>query len=275
VAYKEGDAYQSKGWWNIDPGECKIVIGGDLKRRYYYFRANATGREFTGGEYAFCTVKDVFTITGDENCAGRGYDNTMFKKLDTGKSAKEFTLNLVPAEQPVAPPTQAGKYGEPYSDNVIFQECLTADGERFCSFHASGTKFYVYDDGRSPQSVFSTLKSFYPGTPISVSGDLVSVYDRTAEVVLRDVVPRPFSDNEELLGKLEGYWYAVDDPNAQFNIVGSERENQYDGQIMGLEYLSVRESCEEYSGAGPYLYVREEESGESYCCLTSAPVRQI
>lgn len=265
VAFKNGDAYVSKGWWNIVPGECKIVIGGDLKQRYYYFRANATGREFTGGEYAFCTIGDAFDIVGDENCASRGYTKTLFKKLDTGKSAKEFTLNLVPADPPVQSGGQPGQYGEPYSDNVIFQECTSADNERFCSFHASGTKFYLYDDGRTPQSVFSTMKSLLPGTPIFVQGDLVGVYDRTAEVVLRSVEHRAHSENDVLLNKLEGYWYSVDDPNAQFNIIGAERENQYDGQIMGLEYLSVREQCDNYSGAGPYLYAREEETGESYC----------
>ncbi|NOX74804.1 MAG: DUF1036 domain-containing protein [Alphaproteobacteria bacterium] len=265
VAFKDGESYVSKGWWNIDPGACKTVIGGDLTRRYYYFRAIATGRDFTGAEYAFCTVQASFDIVGDENCQSRGYDKSLFKKLDTGKSAKDFTLNLVMADPPAPVGEQAGTYGEPYSDFVVFQECRLRDGANFCAFHANGTKFFVYDDGRTPQRIFSILKGFDYGTPISVKGDLVGVYDTTAEVVLRDVYERGYDRSDALLEQMQGYWYAVDDPNAQFNILGAERENQYDGQIMETEYLSIQESCNEFSGAGPYLYARDEEIGEGLC----------
>jgi uncharacterized membrane protein len=265
VAFKDGDSYSSKGWWNINPGDCKIVIGGDLKRRYYYFRAIATGREFTGAEYAFCTVQASFDIVGDENCTSRGYDKSLFKKLDTGKSAKDFTLNLVVSDPSAPLGVQAGKYGEPYSDNVVFQECSFRDGANYCAFHGNGTKFFIYDDGRTPQSVLSTLRGFLPGTPISVSGDLVGVYDTTAEVVLREVYERGYDRSDALLEQMQGYWYAVDDANAQFNILGAERENQYDGALSGTEYLSIQESCNEFSGGGPYLYAREEETGEGYC----------
>ena len=274
VAYKDGENWKSSGWWNIDPGECKTVIGGDLTQRFYYYRATATGRTFAGGNYVFCTQKDVFTIVGEQgNCAARGYDDNEFRKLDTGKKAKEFTLNLVPsapepapAPAPVpAPPSQtSGTYGEPYSDSATLQDCVTETEQPYCSFHSGGTKFFVYDDGRSPEFIFSVLGNLDIGTPIAVKGDLVEVFDSTAEVVLRDVTVRPYTNADSILSRMQGYWYAVDDPNAQFNILGSERENQYDGQISGTDYLSVQSHCDEYPG-GPFLYAREEDTQEYYC----------
>ncbi len=270
VAFKDGGSYVSKGWWNIDPGDCKIVVGGDLTRRYYYFRATATGREFNGAEYAFCTIQQSFDIVGDENCTARGYQKSLFKKLDTGESAKDFTLNLVPAKSAPKPKilgsgSQPGQYGEPYSNDVTFQDCASEGDAEFCSFHSSGTKFFVYNDGRTPQSLFNVMRGFDYGTPIRVEGDLAGVYDSTAEVVLRNLTVRPYTDADATLNRLAGYWYSVEDPNSQFNILGAERENQYDGQIMGLDYLSVQSYCNEFSGGGQYLYAREEGTNESYC----------
>ena len=277
VAYKDGDNWRSVGWWNIDPGECKLVIGGDLQRRYYYYRATATGRTFNGDDYYFCTRQEAYEAIGEQgNCPARGYDKSEFRKLDTGKTARDFTLNLVPAGGDAVTPAPApapapapgnapGTYGEPYSNAAILQECISGDGPAYCAFHADGTKLYVYDDGRTPQFVLTAMRALDPGTPIAVSGDLVEVFDATAEVVLRDITVRPYSDNDWLLKRMQGYWYAVDDPNAQFNILGAERENQYDGQMMGLEFLSVQNWCDDSPGNGPFLVARDPETGEAFC----------
>ncbi|MCF4098461.1 DUF1036 domain-containing protein [Maritalea mediterranea] len=276
IGYSSDGGWVSEGWWNIDPGACKTTISGDLKNRYYYYRANMSGDPFATGDYSFCTTKEAFTIKGDENCVDRGYDAMGFRKLDTGETATHFTLTLNDnrksqkdaAAKTVTPPpvssTGPGTYGEPYSDNVILQGCVS-DGGRQCNFHARGTSFFVYDDGRTPQFVFTTMEALDPGTPLSVEGDLEAVYDRTADVVLQDVSVRPWSEYDGLLNQLQGHWYSEDDPNSQFTILGAERENTYDGSFMGVEYLWVSERCDQFEGGGPYLYAREEETGESYC----------
>lgn len=279
VAYKDGDNWKSAGWWNIDPGECKVVIGGDLTQRYYYYRATSPGRTFKGGTYNFCTQSEVFTILGEQgNCTARGYDSNAFRKLDTGKSAKDFTLNLVPADEAKEPETApepapkpkvdqslSGKYGEPYTDNVTLQECITDTEQPACTFHRGGTKFYVYDDGRTPEFVFTAMKALNPGTPITVSGDLVEVFDATAEVVLRDITVRPYDAADTALNDMQGYWYSTEDPKSQFNILGAEKEDQYDGQITGLQFLSVQDFCDDFNNGGLYLYAREPETQEGYC----------
>ncbi|WP_424978460.1 DUF1036 domain-containing protein [Leisingera sp. S232] len=273
IGYSSEGEWVSEGWWNIPAAECKTLVSGDLKKRYYYYRANASGEAFASGDYSFCTTTQVFTIHGDSNCGARGYDTQGFRKLDTGETATHFTLTLNAAGSNPAPATQTpaapsgstpGTYGEPYTDNVILQECHS-EGGRECSFHAGGTKFFVRDDGRTPQFVFSVMEALDIGTPLTVEGDLEAIYDRTADVVLRDVTVRPWTQHDGLLGKLQGHWYAEDDPNAQFTVLGAERENTYDGAYSGRDYLSVSEWCRDFEGGGPYLYAREEETGEDYC----------
>ena len=35
VGYKVGEDWTSEGWWTIEPGSCKVPVGGVLKNRYY------------------------------------------------------------------------------------------------------------------------------------------------------------------------------------------------------------------------------------------------
>ncbi len=72
IAYKDGDDWRSEGWWNIDVNECKDVVKGELKQRYYYYRATHKGQEVKAGDYNFCSTSKVFDIIGDEDCASRG-----------------------------------------------------------------------------------------------------------------------------------------------------------------------------------------------------------
>ncbi len=96
IGYKSGDAWVSEGWWNVNPGACATVIGGDLQNRYYYYRAEIDGGPFDGEGYTFCTTPSEYTIYGDSNCRGRGYAQEDFRQIDTGAKATEFTLTLVP-----------------------------------------------------------------------------------------------------------------------------------------------------------------------------------
>lgn len=291
IGYKADGEWVSEGWWNINADACSTPIKGDLKSRFYYYLSKASGWTFEDENIVFCTTSKVFTITGDENCEGRGYDKGRFRKIDTGKTAKHYTQHLAAFSHPKAPASKAsepktpapqaeaapqpapfhgaapGTYGEPYADAVIFQECFAPQGEgiAYCAFHASGTKFFVYDDGRTPPFVFAALRALNPGTPLQVEGDLESIYDITADVVLRDVTVRPWSDLVGQLELLQGQWYAMDDPNAQFTVLGAERTNTYGGAFTGLEYLSVQTWCDSYQGADYYLSARDEETGEYYC----------
>ena len=78
-----GGVWTSEGWWQLSAGECKTVMGRDLGRRYFYYRATTPGGDFDG-PFSFCSKPTAFTIAGDKDCAARGYDKTRFRKVDTG-----------------------------------------------------------------------------------------------------------------------------------------------------------------------------------------------
>jgi uncharacterized membrane protein len=275
IGYKKDGDWMSEGWWSIDAGACKTPVSGGLKSRYYYYLSKSSGWEFTDENIAFCTESNVFTIVGDQDCAQRGYEKSYFRKIDTGKTAKQFTQFLssyshqtatapVPA-QPQATETEPGTWGEPYaSGTAIFQSCVDETEAPFCTFHADGYKFFVNDDGRTPQSVMDRLREYLPGNPIEVQGDLVGIYDRTADVVLRQVLPRQWGTWDSTLNKMQGQWYADGDPASMFTILGAEKINTYDGAYMGLDYLNMSNSCDGFEG-GPYLSVTDETTNDALC----------
>ena len=268
ASMKEGE-WVASGWWVAEPAECVSPVKGDLRNRYYYYRATTPDGVFIEGDTYFCVSQEVFDAPGQGNCEARGYQERGFAKLDTGTEATHFRLSLHDADRPAPTssggPKPAGTYGEPYSDNVNLQGCISEGDARYCEFHASGTKFIVFDDGRTPQYVFSIMETLDPGTPLFVEGDLEAIYDRTADVVLRDVSVRSWERSDSILHSLQGQWYSVDDPNSQFTVLGSERDNTYDGGYMGRDYLSVSAWCGDFEGGGPYLYARDEETGDDYC----------
>lgn len=101
VAYndKGKGSWVSEGWWGLDPGECYVPtpLKGDLKNRYYYYYAKDGDGGYWGGDpdegYMYCTDSQPFTIHGDA-CASRGYTQRSFEEVDTGKTAKHYTVDL-------------------------------------------------------------------------------------------------------------------------------------------------------------------------------------
>ena len=109
IAYKAAGEWVSEGWWNIPPGECKTPVG-ELASRYYYYRAEVDGGDFDGQGYTFCTTPEEYTITGNRDCAARGYDAEEFAEIDVGDYTK-FIFTLVPPEDLAAPPEAPAEVG--------------------------------------------------------------------------------------------------------------------------------------------------------------------
>lgn len=276
IGYKSDEDWVSEGWWNIQPDNCVMPVKGDLNNRYYYVLAKSKGWTFEHGNIAFCTTPEVFTIVGDQACGERGYDKGLFTQVDTGKTAIEFSVALsaymtrIPTDDASSltggvPRPAAGTHGEPYASAVTFQQCDFDIDPGYCAFYVDGFRLIASDDGRSVRSIFPLLADFVPGTPMQVSGDLVEIYDSTAELVLYDVETRPPTDNDRMLDQLQGYWYAVTDPADQFNFLGSERIGYYDGSYSGTDSISVQDQCDRFSAQGPYLSRRDQETGEIFC----------
>jgi uncharacterized membrane protein len=276
VGYKTDAGWTSSGWWNVDPGQCKTPLTGDLEYQVYYYLAEANGRVFADEGYTFCTRSTAFDITGDADCEARGYDLSRFRSIDTGDTDVDFTVYIddtisrpdpavLGKKQTVDPANGPGTWGEPYvSASAVFQGCIGDAEVAYCTFHADGARFFVYDDGRTPPAVMRAMRDNLPGAPIEVRGDLEAIYDRSADIVLRQVLARPWNRWDRVLARLQGSWSSLDDPKAGFTILGAELENAYDGQPGGREYLNMRGSCGTFEGS-EYLVRRDEETGDTLC----------
>lgn len=266
LGYKKDADWVSEGWYIFEPGQCLTVLTGDLKNRYYYVTATADGWTFDHEDIAFCVSPQAFDITGDTDCQARGYVTNLFRKIDTGKTAKDFRYNIGPYTRPETPAAAPpGTYGEPYSNAGTFQECAIGDGGSYCSFYADGFLIYVYDQPETPAHLMDFMRSLAPGAPISVEGDMTAIYDSSAELIARSVTSRPWTEADSLLDAMQGDWQSLDDPAETLEITGAERVTRYNGDYITAEAISIQDWCEDFPTGARYLALREIETGETAC----------
>lgn len=96
----EGGDFEVMGWWNIDPGACKLVYANDLEdlNQYWYYYAFATdGAEWSGpfsktvARAAFGGCWGVSETTSSEPGL---YMQIGFRELDIGDN-DDYTLTFV------------------------------------------------------------------------------------------------------------------------------------------------------------------------------------
>lgn len=94
VAYTDGTKWVSEGWWNLKANGCEILMRGPLAAEFYYVYAmDERGAEWKGKTF-MCTRDHEFHITGRQDCFVRGFDRTGFFEVDTGKDARNWTVQL-------------------------------------------------------------------------------------------------------------------------------------------------------------------------------------
>ena len=94
MAYTDGEAWVSEGWWNLKPSACETLLRGPLAAQFYYVYAmDERGGEWKGKAF-MCTRDREFRIDGRENCYVRGFERTGFFEIDTGKDARSWTVQL-------------------------------------------------------------------------------------------------------------------------------------------------------------------------------------
>ena len=100
LAYTDGQGWVTEGWWNLKQSACETLLRGPLAAQFYYVYAmDERGGEWKGKAY-MCTRDREFRIEGRENCLVRGFDRTGFFEIDTGKDAKNWTVQLTDSNQP-------------------------------------------------------------------------------------------------------------------------------------------------------------------------------
>lgn len=275
VGYIQDGDWVSEGWWQLQPDSCIAAVLGALESRVYYFRAQSDGWVFRHDRVSFCTREGVFTISGNSNCASRGYQASYFAKIVTDRNATHFSQRLSQRstrgrgreQMPIEAEAQPGVWGLPYRGAVIFQGCspLSQASNPYCIFIGNGRKFTVSGDVRTPSALFESLRQIDVGTPVFIQGDWVGRFSSSVELVLRDVQLRSASDEDRLLSRLQGSWYSVSDPGDQFTVKGSGRQNRYNSTLTSMEYLSVMPYCGEFDTEGPYLFAWDSQGGTGLC----------
>lgn len=99
LAYTDGETWVSEGWWNLKASACEVLVRGPLAAEFYYVYAmDERGGEWKGKAF-MCTRDREFRILGREDCFVRGFDRTGFFEVDTGKEAKNWTVQLTDPAQ--------------------------------------------------------------------------------------------------------------------------------------------------------------------------------
>lgn len=105
MAHTDGAAWVSEGWWNLKASTCETLLRGALAAEFYYvYGIDESGGEWKGKAF-MCTRDREFRIDGRQDCFVRGFDRTGFLEIDTGKDAKDWTVQLTDPGKPGAPPT--------------------------------------------------------------------------------------------------------------------------------------------------------------------------
>jgi uncharacterized membrane protein len=86
----DGRDWMSEGWWTVKPGACAAVVKGPLQARYYYLYGSDDAAGVWDGATSFCTAPAAkFSISGQGNCAARGYDRKRFFRVDTNDNLNQ------------------------------------------------------------------------------------------------------------------------------------------------------------------------------------------
>ena len=99
-AYSEKQVWVSEGWWNLKPAACETLLRGPLAAEFYYvYGMDERGGEWKGKAF-MCSRDREFKIDGRDDCFVRGFDRTGFFEVDTGKDAKNWTVELTDPAKP-------------------------------------------------------------------------------------------------------------------------------------------------------------------------------
>ncbi len=99
LSFTDGTGWVTEGWWNLKANTCETLLRGQLAAQFYYVYAmDERGGEWKGKAF-MCTRDREFRIVGRQNCLVRGFDRTGFFEVDTGKDAKNWTVQLTDKQQ--------------------------------------------------------------------------------------------------------------------------------------------------------------------------------
>jgi uncharacterized membrane protein len=93
----DGGKAVSQGWWTVEPGACAKTVTAPLASDTVYILAQRkSGGTLVGGPMRFCTTTAAFEITGNANCAARGFAEAGFAATRT-RGMSGYVARIGPA----------------------------------------------------------------------------------------------------------------------------------------------------------------------------------
>ncbi len=114
VGFEDRGAITTRGWFRIDPGQCRSVMQGDLPPEGYYLHARALpiyGSAPTpqGGHTDLCVGQDNFVVANARQCTRANHKLAHFTAVKPSVTEQGLTANF--AEEAEYSPEQARDAG--------------------------------------------------------------------------------------------------------------------------------------------------------------------
>ncbi|NIZ15032.1 DUF1036 domain-containing protein [Phaeobacter sp. HF9A] len=276
IGYWGTDDWVSKGWWQIPPMQCPVVVAGPLTERDYYLRVETPGWDFRDDKLIFCVNNDDFTIVGDENCIRRRHRQAGFARIDTGTEQSAFRYRLSNNLTRSASHSVAHS-GDKVMDlgALVFQGCRndTRSHDAFCTFVGEEKRYLVYDNERNSDEIWEKIQTLDEGRRVHVRGNCTELFDTTEALTITELELLPLNEADRMLQRLQGAWQSALDTNDSFRIRGAERVSSYAGAETAEEYVSVQRHCGQADQAGQGLYLDSWDSNTgTWLCYRIAQV---
>lgn len=102
---------------------------------------------------------------------------------------------------------EPGTHGEPMEEEGYLVGCMSGEeGGGACEIHARGAVFMAYSDGPSEPEAVNTLSVLPQGTPVTFTGDMISMGDVTVDFALNTAAENPGDPLAGLVLGLQGTW---------------------------------------------------------------------
>jgi hypothetical protein len=152
-----------------------------------------------------------------------------------------------------APFFDAGTYGDAFADNGLTQGCADESGQIVCTITARGANL-IARSGETSDAVMAVLQALPLNTAVAVTGDITSMGDITAEIVLSSVTMAEADPFAALAADMQGVWVSDDDAQAGFEVIGTQMVDSYAGEVQGSSLLTFAGQCPDGpEGVGPVM----------------------
>lgn len=103
IAFRLDDEVKSKGWFRLDPGACRTVLPGRIRKAPYFVYARSIdaypgAAKLFNGSTPLCVGAESFELAAQGECRAPGHDEVGFFQVDAEPGADWRTLFAEPED---------------------------------------------------------------------------------------------------------------------------------------------------------------------------------